>query len=790
MRFFSVLFLTLVIVAIAGPALAQGINPYDVSWSALNPGNDWAAQVVQNLFPVNGVTGTAATGNEATVIGQIVGQFTGFIAAIACAFVCYNTIMTIHRAAESSQILGSGQSWIFVARVGFAAIMMFPLGGGFSAGQQLVEQGALWGVGMARALYANAIQAVGPDAVVIAQPMIPGTGDVVQGLISSELCMDLVNLAGGSSNQGGSQIVPAPTPITGTSVTSTGTNGASDGYVTWRYSLSAGNESGDPVCGSITIDEPGQNESTIAGVAVNMAGVQQAVLTDILDGYIRQNVATVASNLWLTKDASALSGLQSIYTAAVNEYTELLTISATSEEATINSAIQSNATNARDGNLDLLTSEVQQSTLGWTSAGAYYLEIARLNAATLSLLSDAPIVTSPTYQGLGQAMSYDLAPLESAANSYMDTLRTIATTSDGTAPPNGVPTTLASITSNQRGGSVITEIFNSLHLSQWTLNQITNFLLPSSQVWTDPFGGLLALGQTLMNTALIAFGTAGLLSSTTAATGITAWNVLTFNWGAAAATVAGHVLIKFLALPIFALLTGILVPGIIISYVLPMIPYVLWMAGVCGWIILVCEAMIAVPLWMLAHMTFGGDGLHGRGIEGWGLLFNVMFRPTIMVIGLFLGYFVYDCMSWLIRESFGIAAGFALDGGWLVTNMIGMVVLLNIFVMLHVTAALMSFRMVTLLPHHLPRLIGLAPANRVDTEQFYQQAAWGPGLGVAGGAGRALSQASALRSSGTASLPRGPTRAIAGPEGPGSDSMDSTLRATTDPGGTGQDGDE
>lgn len=793
MRSLSLLVLTLVILVAAAPAFAQGTNPYDVSWSALSPGNDWAAQVVQSLFPVNGTSGTTSTGNEATVIGQIVGQFTGFIAAIACAFVCYNTIMTIHRAAESSQILGSGQSWIFVARVGFAAIMMFPLGGGFSAGQQLVEQGALWGVGMAKAVYTNAVQAVGPDAVVIAQPMIPGTGDIVQGLINSELCMDLVNLAGGSNNQGGSQLVVAPSPFTGTSVTSTGTNGASDGYVTWRYSLSAGNESGNPVCGSVTINEPGQNQSTIAGVSVNMAGVQQAVLTSVLSGDIRTGVANVASQLWQTKNASALSALQGIYTTAVNDYTRNLTSSATSEESAINQAIQSNASNARNGNVDLLKSEVQQSTLGWTSAGAYYLEIARLNAATLSLLSDAPIVTSPTYEGLGQAMSYDLAPLESAANTYMDTLRTVATTSDGTAPPNGVPTTLASVTSDQRGASVIEEVFNSLHLSQWTLNQITNFLLPTSQIWTDPFGGLLALGQTLMNTALIAFGAAGLLSSTTAATGVTAWNVLTFNWGAAAATVAGHALIKFLALPIFALLTGILVPGIIISYVLPMIPYVLWMAGVCGWIILVCEAMIAVPLWMLASMTFGGDGLHGRGIEGWALLFNVVFRPTLMVIGLFLGYFVYDCMSWLIRESFGIAAGFALDGGWFVTNMIGMVVLLNIFVMLHVTAALMSFRMAILLPHHLPRLINFSPANRVDAEQFYHQAAFGPGSEIATGTRKTLDAAMRQVGSDAAqgSLPRRATGLIAGPgDQAAQGGMDSTLRATTDMGGEGEGGDE
>ena len=63
--------------------------------------------------------------------------------------------------------------------------------------------------------------------------------------------------------------------------------------------------------------------------------------------------------------------------------------------------------------------------------------------------------------------------------------------------------------------------------------------------------------------------------------------------------------------PIFILMLALLIPGVLIAYVLPMIPYVMWMAGVCGWLILVCEAMIAVPLWMLAHMTVGGDGLHG-----------------------------------------------------------------------------------------------------------------------------------------------------------------------------------
>src|SRR6516165_3274079 len=184
--------LSLSVLAIAGPAFAQATNPYDVSWSALDPGNDWAAQVLRSIFPIPGGMPGTSTGNEATVIGQIVRQLTGFVAAIAAAFVAYTTIINIHRAAETSRILGNGQSWMFVVRVGFAGIMMFPLGGGFSAGQALVLQGAMVGVGMAKALYASAVQAVGPDALVIAQPMVPGTEQIVSGLIDSELCMDLV----------------------------------------------------------------------------------------------------------------------------------------------------------------------------------------------------------------------------------------------------------------------------------------------------------------------------------------------------------------------------------------------------------------------------------------------------------------------------------------------------------------------------------------------------------------------------------------------------------------------
>ena len=109
-----------------------------------------------------------------------------------------------------------------------------------------------------------------------------------------------------------------------------------------------------------------------------------------------------------------------------------------------------------------------------------------------------------------------------------------------------------------------------------------------------------------------------------------------------------------------------------------------------------------------------------------------------MLIGLFLSYFVFDCMSWLLRQSFGIATGFVLANGSIVANWIGLVVLMNIFVMANVTAALMSFRMIALIPHHLPRLIGFNAASRVDLDDFSQRGTYAPGLIAAQGVQRSL----------------------------------------------------
>ncbi len=719
---FLLLPVLLALIMIAQPGLAAAPANYNVQWSSLQPGTDWAAQIINDLFPVLSNTGLTAAPpqNESTVIGEIVGEMTGFVAAITMVFVCYSSLMHVYRGAETSRLLGSNQTGITVLRIGFAVVMMFPLPSGFSSGQALVVQTAMWGTGMANVVYKKAVQAIGPDGRVIAQPIIPGTKAIVAGLIENELCKSLVNLASGNP-----KLVPEPKITTWNPTTSVaGVGGELGGYVTYAYNLSAGNGWGSPACGTVTVRTTGSAATNILGVSVDKTSLQQTALEQVLRNDIVTQVGQVAQQFWQTKHSSSLAPLMTVMVAAVQDYQARLLDEATKVRRSLQTAFTKAAGSpvALDTFTQGVANQYQLSNLGWEGAGAYYLEFARLNGATLSLLSAAPDVNPPSYQGLGTAISSDLAPLIQSSSAFMANLQSYISTQDGSSTPGGNADLFSGAMPGSNGASGLDQVARSLHLSDYILQLFTSLIEPSAGYWVDPFGNLMGVGNTMIMAALTAMGTAGLLSSTTGTVGMAAFSLLSGNPIAAASTLVVHNMITFLATPIMTGCMALLIPGLIISYVLPSIPYIIWIAGVIGWLILVCEAVVAVPLWMLAHMTTSGEGLHGKAQEGYALLFNVLFRPVFMLIGLFLGYFIFSAMCWLIHQTFGVMAGFILSNGWLVTNLIGVIVLLMIFVVLHMTAALLSFRLVSMLPEQLPRIIGFSSGDRVDMHQFAKDA--------------------------------------------------------------------
>ncbi|WP_249199992.1 DotA/TraY family protein [Gluconobacter sp. Dm-62] len=693
----------------------SGNSTYGVTWSMLDPGDDWAATMIKSVFPVFGSSSTS-TGTEATVIGTMLGDLSGFVMALAMAFVSYVMMMNMHRSAETSKVLGSNQTSMSIVRMAFGAIMMLPVAGGFSAGQAAFVQGSLWGVGMAKTVYSSAVQAIGPDGKTIAQPMVPGTKTIVAGLIGNEMCRDLVNLA--SSN---SSLVPAPTGQRVWAVP-----GADVGVITYPYQMTTGD--GQPVCGSVTIQAP-RSATKVLGITVDTAAMQQQILDSVLIGEIRPQVQQVATQFWQTKKSSSLAPLVTLMTQATNDYTSKLTAKAASIRQQVQAAVMQRSTSfqAWDSgtNGSAANTKNRLDSLGWTGAGAYYLEFARLNGETMSLMASTPSVSAPTYVGLGEDLHGDIAPLMQSTGALLANISNMVAMQDGMNAPGGSSDLYTGVTPTGDGAGILSRVARSLHLSDYTLQTVMAFIEPSGAegYWTDPFGNLMGLGNWMITTALLVMASAALLSSDAGSAVTAAGAALTGNFAGAAGIGVGHVVVQFLSTPILTGAMALLLPGLTLAFVLPMIPWVMWMAGVAGWLILVCEGVIAVPLWMLAHMTMSGEGLHGHAKAGYALIFNVLFRPTLMLFGLFLGYFVFDAMSWLIHQTFGVAAGFVLSHGWIVTNLIGVVVMLGMYVTVHITLALMCFRLIAILPERVPAMIGFHEGNRVDLDQFSRDAA-------------------------------------------------------------------
>jgi conjugal transfer/type IV secretion protein DotA/TraY len=216
--------------------------------------------------------------------------------------------------------------------------------------------------------------------------------------------------------------------------------------------------------------------------------------------------------------------------------------------------------------------QTQLNALNWTGAGAYYLEFARLNGQTLSLLSAVPEITPPSYDGFGPSLSSDLAPLVQSSQAFMTMLSNYVSTQDGLTAPGGQGDLFSGATPGEDGAGLIGQIFRRLHLNDYMLQLLQSMIAPTGNDWTDPFSGLMALGNTMVTIAVTGMGLAALAASGTASAATAAFQTLTLNLPGAGMTLAAHAAMNFLGTPIFLLLLGLMIPGLTIAFVLPMIP--------------------------------------------------------------------------------------------------------------------------------------------------------------------------------------------------------------------------
>ena len=81
--------------------------------------------------------------------------------------------------------------------------------------------------------------------------------------------------------------------------------------------------------------------------------------------------------------------------------------------------------------------------------------------------------------------------------------------------------------------------------------------------------------------------------------------------------------------------------GVTFGFMLPLIPFMHFFFGAVSWVALLFEAVIAMPLVALAHISPEGEGISGPHARGaYQMAFSLLLRPVLMVFGLICGFVV------------------------------------------------------------------------------------------------------------------------------------------------------
>ena len=679
------------------------------------PPTDVGVQILNTIFPIFNQP-NAAIGQNQTIMGDMLSYVTWGLMTVMMMVAIYQLSMRIFSVSETGKF-HIKRNGIMPVRIGFLFLLAWPSPTtGFDNAQYLISTAATWGIGLASHAFTYAIQGIGPNAVPIYVPIIPGTQRIIADIVQAELCRSIVNVASNNPN-----MIPEPAPVTGG-----GAGG--DGYVAWSYALAGGNATGSPACGVVTLHQTAPATNQIADLTGSRASILTGMIRDINAG-----VQPVVQQFWRTHDSASLAPLQALIGTQANAYTSQLTAAAAQATAALRAASPLDA--MRNGSTGQPPGFPIMNQLGWIVAPAWYLEMGRLNGLLLASLVATPTVSRPSFTGLGPLLSNDVALPMTAAIAYMTDVIAYSATGDRTDAPSGYGDLSSTPTGSTDGMGLLQRIALSLGVTDALLRNMVYQLSPISAGISDPFAQLMGIGHFLINTALAMYGLSLILASATASLAVSAWAALTGNLPAAAATAVAHSVFSAISAPLFLGIMMLLGPGLALAFALPLVPSLVWLFGIAGWLSRFIALMYGAPFWMFAHLVMDEEGMVGRGLRGWVEVLALFIYPILMLLGLMSGYVMFSALVWLETLMFYIAANFVFGGGFILTNLLGLCVILCIFVLGVIASAVFSFNLISVIPQKALELLGHGVSTYADSHHLGHDAAL-----IAGG--RAMAQIS------------------------------------------------
>lgn len=222
---------------------------------------------------------------------------------------------------------------------------------------------------------------------------------------------------------------------------------------------------------------------------------------------------------------------------------------------------------------------------------------------------------------------------------------------------------------------------------------VQGFMLTS----TDPLAEMMAFGHRLMNWGLGVFAGAMVITGAAGAASAIPGIGMVGKGMVEMAKFAG----PFLTL----LVTALIAAGSTLAVVLPWMPAVRWVFGITSWLISLLEAIVGLPLLLVAMMRSDGAGLAGSaGRNAFALLVALALRPMMMLVGLVGGLLIFNSAiqlwNWLFVPYMESIPGGTSQGLIIATMHVGL------YTATAYTVANIAFKAIDLLPSHVVRWVG------------------------------------------------------------------------------------
>lgn len=116
--------------------------------------------------------------------------------------------------------------------------------------------------------------------------------------------------------------------------------------------------------------------------------------------------------------------------------------------------------------------------------------------------------------------------------------------------------------------------------------------------------------------------------------------------------------------PLADIVKGLLfILGIIFGFLLPLLPYFLWITVVSGWAVMILESLIVAPVWAATLISPSNDHTSRTAKKGLLILLTIVMRAPFMVIGLVLAWTLSNSLIGSLLEISDLNSALLINGG-------------------------------------------------------------------------------------------------------------------------------